>query len=59
MKELLSEEFAGKLESLAKEKAEQYKNAQPFPHIYFDDFLYATTLEEIEIQKPSTAKSKR
>jgi len=39
MKELLSEEFAGKLESLAKEKAEQYKNARPFPHIYFDDFL--------------------
>jgi 2-haloacid dehalogenase len=26
--------------------------------IYFDDFLCATTLEEIEIQKPKTAKSK-
>jgi Polysaccharide lyase len=26
--------------------------------IYFDDFLCATTLEEIEIQKPNTAKSK-
>ena len=26
--------------------------------IYFDDFLCATTLEEIEIQKPSTVKSK-
>jgi 2-haloacid dehalogenase len=25
--------------------------------IYFDDFLCATTLEEIEIQRPSTAKS--
>jgi len=39
MKELLSDEFASKLERLAKERAEQYKNAKPFPHIYFDDFL--------------------
>jgi len=39
MQELFSEEFSKKLESLAKEKAEQYKNAKPFPHIYFDDFL--------------------
>src|SRR5277367_7017806 len=39
MKELLSEEFASKLERLAKEKAEEYKNAKPFPHIYFDNFL--------------------
>ena len=39
MKELLSDEFASKLEHLAKEKAEEYKNNKPFPHIYFDDFL--------------------
>ena len=39
MKELLSDEFALKLERLAKENAEKYKNAKPFPHIYFDDFL--------------------
>ena len=39
MQELFSEKFSRKLESLAKEKAEQYKNARPFPHIYFDDFL--------------------
>jgi Rps23 Pro-64 3,4-dihydroxylase Tpa1-like proline 4-hydroxylase len=39
MKELLSEEFALKLDRLAKESAEKYKNAKPFPHIYFDDFL--------------------
>jgi Rps23 Pro-64 3,4-dihydroxylase Tpa1-like proline 4-hydroxylase len=39
MQELFSEEFSKKLESLAREKAEQYKNAKPFPHIYFDDFL--------------------
>ena len=39
MQELFSEEFSKKLESLARDKAEQYKNAKPFPHIYFDDFL--------------------
>jgi Rps23 Pro-64 3,4-dihydroxylase Tpa1-like proline 4-hydroxylase len=39
MKELLSDEFATKLERLAQEKAEDYKNAKPFPHAYFDDFL--------------------
>ena len=39
MKELLSDEFSNKLERLAKEKAEEYKNNKPFPHIYFDDFL--------------------
>jgi len=39
MKELLSDEFASKLERLAKEKAEEYKNGKPFSHIYFDDFL--------------------
>ncbi len=39
MKELLSDEFAAKLELLAKEKAEEYKSNKPFPHIYFDDFL--------------------
>ena len=39
MKELLSDEFADKLERLGKEKAEEYKSNKPFPHIYFDDFL--------------------
>jgi Rps23 Pro-64 3,4-dihydroxylase Tpa1-like proline 4-hydroxylase len=39
MKELLSEEFAVNLERLAKEKAEEYKNNKPFPHIFFDNFL--------------------
>jgi hypothetical protein len=37
--ELLSERFLYKLETLANEKAEEYKNNKPFPHIYFDDFL--------------------
>ena len=39
MKELLSDEFIHKLEHLAQEKAEEYKNNKPFPHIYFDNFL--------------------
>lgn len=39
MKELLSEEFLHKLEVLGKEKAEEYRNNKPFPHIYFDNFL--------------------
>jgi hypothetical protein len=39
MQELFSEAFSKKLETLATESAERYKNAKPFPHIYFDDFL--------------------
>jgi 2OG-Fe(II) oxygenase superfamily len=39
MKELLSDRYLQKLQALAKEKAEEYKNNKPFPHIYFDDFL--------------------
>ena len=45
MKELLSDEFLRKLETLAKEKAEEYKNNKPFPHIYFDNFLPAEAAE--------------
>jgi hypothetical protein len=39
MEELFSEAFIHKLESLGKEKAQEYSSNQPFPHIYFDDFL--------------------
>jgi Rps23 Pro-64 3,4-dihydroxylase Tpa1-like proline 4-hydroxylase len=39
MNELLSSEYLRKLENLAKEKAEEYKNNKPFSHIYFDNFL--------------------
>ena len=39
MEVLFSDEYAKKLETLAKDKAEVYKNGKPFPHIYFDDFL--------------------
>jgi len=44
--DLLSDEFLRKLETLAKEKAEEYKNNMPFPHIYFDDFLPLKAAEE-------------
>jgi hypothetical protein len=39
MEELLNDEFASKLLSLAKANADKYATARPFPHIYFDDFL--------------------
>ena len=39
MEVLFSDAFAKKLETLATEKALQYKNAKPFPHIYIDNFL--------------------
>jgi len=39
MNELLSDEFLHKLETLAQDKAEEYKNNKPFPHIFFDNFL--------------------
>ena len=39
MNELFSDEYAKKLENLAKDNAEKYANGKPFPHIYFDDFL--------------------
>jgi Rps23 Pro-64 3,4-dihydroxylase Tpa1-like proline 4-hydroxylase len=39
MEALFSDGYARKLEALATEKAESYKNAKPFPHVYFDDFL--------------------
>jgi Rps23 Pro-64 3,4-dihydroxylase Tpa1-like proline 4-hydroxylase len=42
---LFSDEYAQKLETLAKDKAQDYKNAKPFPHIYFDDFLPAEVAE--------------
>ena len=46
MKELLSDEFASKLERLAREKADDYRNAKPFPYAYFDDFLPIEAAEE-------------
>ncbi len=36
---LLSEEYLRKLETLAHNKAEVYRDNKPFPNIYFDDFL--------------------
>jgi hypothetical protein len=45
MEVLFSDEFAKKLEGLAKEKAQEYINGKPFPNIYFDDFLPAEAAE--------------
>jgi Rps23 Pro-64 3,4-dihydroxylase Tpa1-like proline 4-hydroxylase len=39
IRELYSDAFAKKLEALAHEKALEYKNNQPFAHMWFDDFL--------------------
>ena len=39
MSALLSDQFTQKLETLAQAKAEEYKANQPYPHIYFDNFL--------------------
>jgi Rps23 Pro-64 3,4-dihydroxylase Tpa1-like proline 4-hydroxylase len=39
MSALLSAQFTHKLETLAQAKAEEYKANQPYPHIYFDNFL--------------------
>ena len=45
MDALLSDSYLHKLEVLAEEKACEYKNNFPFPHIYLDDFLPAETAE--------------
>jgi 2OG-Fe(II) oxygenase superfamily len=39
MSALLSDDFTQKLEALAQARAEEYKANQPYPHIYFDNFL--------------------
>jgi Rps23 Pro-64 3,4-dihydroxylase Tpa1-like proline 4-hydroxylase len=36
---LFTDEYLGKLETLAAANAEKYQTAKPFPHIYFDNFL--------------------
>jgi len=43
---LLSDQFAGKLEDLAKAKAEEYQANTPYPHIYFDNFLPLEVAEQ-------------
>lgn len=45
IEELFSESYSQKLETLAKENAEKYKQNKPFPHIYFDGFLPAGAAE--------------
>jgi Rps23 Pro-64 3,4-dihydroxylase Tpa1-like proline 4-hydroxylase len=36
---LFCDEYAKKLEALAKENSQKYKDGKPFPHIHFDNFL--------------------
>lgn len=43
--ELFSDEFATKLLDLATANAEKYAAGKPFPHIYFDNFLPASSAE--------------
>jgi Rps23 Pro-64 3,4-dihydroxylase Tpa1-like proline 4-hydroxylase len=45
MNAVLSDQFTQKLENLAPAKAAEYKANQPYPHIYFDDFLPAEVAE--------------
>jgi 2-oxoglutarate-Fe(II)-dependent oxygenase superfamily protein len=58
MQELLSDEFASNLLSLAKANAEKYATANPFPHIYFDNFLPAQVAESAlrDFPEPKQAK---
>jgi len=39
MSALLSDQFTQKLEAMAQANAEEYNANQPYPHIYFDNFL--------------------
>jgi Rps23 Pro-64 3,4-dihydroxylase Tpa1-like proline 4-hydroxylase len=43
---LLSDEFTAKLETLARDRAEEYKANTPYPHIYFDDFFPRSVAED-------------
>lgn len=45
MDALLTDEYLHKLNVLAEEKACEYKNNSPFPHIYLDNFLPPETAE--------------
>ncbi len=58
MQELLSDEFATRLLSLARENAEKYATASPFPHIYFDNFLPLPIVEAAlrDFPEPKQAK---
>lgn len=45
MSVLFKDGYLRKLELLAKEKAEEYRNNKPFAHIVFDDFLPEEAIE--------------
>jgi Rps23 Pro-64 3,4-dihydroxylase Tpa1-like proline 4-hydroxylase len=44
---LLSDEFTARLDTLARDKAEEYKANSPYPHIYFDSFLPLPVAEAV------------
>jgi hypothetical protein len=58
MQELLSDQFASKLLDLAKANAQKYANGQPFPHIYFDDFLPLRAAEAALLDFPAPRQVK-
>jgi hypothetical protein len=58
MQELLSDQYASKLLSMAKANAQDYANAQPFPHIYFDDFLPLPAAEAALLDFPAPRELK-
>ena len=45
MSELLNDSFIARLRELGKSKAQEYQNNQPYPNIYFDDFLPPSVTE--------------
>jgi 2OG-Fe(II) oxygenase superfamily len=47
LKRLLSEEYLLKLETLAQQEAGTYMTNEPFPHIYFDNFLPTDVAEAV------------
>ena len=52
IEELFSAAYAKRLETLAQENAEKYKNNKPFAHIYFDDFLPTRAAEAALLDFP-------
>jgi Rps23 Pro-64 3,4-dihydroxylase Tpa1-like proline 4-hydroxylase len=47
MSELLSDAFCKRLKQIAQDNATEYRSNQPFPNIYFDDFLPASVAEAV------------
>jgi Rps23 Pro-64 3,4-dihydroxylase Tpa1-like proline 4-hydroxylase len=52
MSVLFNEEYLAKLQQLAKDKAGEYADNKPFPHIYFDNFLPVEAAEAALLDFP-------